>query len=150
MYISCTLQLVASLKQINLFLENLLLLKMMHNLSNNLSNKLYCRMECVNYEKHHYILMKNKDIQKYQEIWECLLFIHILLTKIYRSKKRRFFIHTLFIQKLTKYSYTYHTKYFALKERIQYEKQPQKIGCKIKCHIKNDMKWAVFAFQIMH
>ena len=69
--------------------------------------------------------MENKDIEKYQEICEGLLFIHILLTKIYRSNKRRFFIHTLLIYIETYKNTVIHTiqnTYFALKERIQYEK----------------------------
>ena len=117
--------------------------------------------------------MENKDIKKYQEIWEGLLFIHILLTKIYRSNKRRFlyilysyrnlqkYIHTYTIQNIVidiyihntfmniqlykiqnthsyrityihvtdiycyRYTYKIHVHkftYFALKERIQYEK----------------------------
>ena len=65
--------------------------------------------------------MENKDIEKYQEIWEGLFFLHILLTKIYMEVIRGGFLYILYLYKnLQKYSHTYHTKYFALKERIQY------------------------------
>ena len=46
--------------------------------------------------------MENKDIEKYQEIWEGLFFLHILLTKIYMEVIRGGFLYILYLYKTYK------------------------------------------------
>ena len=94
--------------------------------------------------------MENKDIEKYQEIWEGLFFLHILLTKIYMEVIRGGFLYILYSYRNSqKYSHTYHTKYiFCFERKNPIWKVASKIGFKIKCHIKNGMKWAVSLFRL--